>query len=86
VRLHGAPGHLELSGNLRIVTTLKQQFGNLLFARTQPNGAFVHSGFPLVQLIQARLGQLVMEAARTGAPAAESGTSYTPDFGFSQNS
>jgi hypothetical protein len=46
VRLHRAPGHLELSGNLGIVATLKQQFGNLLFAPTQPNGAFVHFGFP----------------------------------------
>jgi hypothetical protein len=52
VRLHRAPGHLELSGNLRIVATLKQQFRNLLFARTQPNRALVHFGFPLVQMIQ----------------------------------
>jgi hypothetical protein len=47
VRLHCAPGHLELTGNLGIVATLKQQFGDLLFARTQPNRAFVHFGFPL---------------------------------------
>jgi hypothetical protein len=47
VRLHRAPGHLELSGNFGIVATLKQQFGDLLFARTQPNRAFVHFGFPL---------------------------------------
>jgi hypothetical protein len=51
VRFDRAPGHLELSGNLRIVATLKQQFGNLLFARTQPNGAFVHFGFPLGSMI-----------------------------------
>jgi hypothetical protein len=53
MRLHRAPGHLELSGNLRIVATLKQQFGNLLFARTQPNRAFVHFGFPPGLIVQA---------------------------------
>jgi hypothetical protein len=47
VRFDRAPGHFELSRNLRIVATLQQQFGNLLFAWTQPNGAFVHFGFPL---------------------------------------
>jgi hypothetical protein len=47
VRFHRAPGHLELSRNLRIVATLKQQFGDLLLARTQPNGVLVHFGFPL---------------------------------------
>jgi hypothetical protein len=47
VRFHRAPGHLELSRNLRIVATLEQQFGDLLFAWTQPNRAFVHFGFPL---------------------------------------
>jgi hypothetical protein len=51
MRLHRAPGHVELSGNLRIVATLKQQFGDLLFARTQPNRAFVHFGFPLVLIV-----------------------------------
>jgi hypothetical protein len=50
VRFHGAPGHLELSRNLGIVATLQQQFGDLLFARTQPNGALVHFGFPLTFL------------------------------------
>jgi len=65
VRFHRAPGHLELSGNLRIVATLQQQFGDLLFARTQPNGAIVHFGFPLGFVIQARFGQLLIEV--TGA-------------------
>jgi hypothetical protein len=50
VRFHGAPGHLELSRNLGIVATLQQQFGDLLFARTQPNRALVHFGFPLTFL------------------------------------
>jgi len=30
---HGAPGHFELSGNLCVVTSLQQQFYDLLFAR-----------------------------------------------------
>jgi hypothetical protein len=63
VRLHRAPGHLELSGNFGIVATLKQQFGDLLFARTQPNRAFVHFGFPLGFMIQARFGQLLIEVS-----------------------
>ena len=63
MRLHRAPGHLELSGNLRIVATLKQQLGDLLFARTQPNRALVHFGFPLGLMIPARFGQLLIEVA-----------------------
>jgi hypothetical protein len=68
VRLHGAPGHFQLSGNFRIVATLQQQFGNLLFPRTQPNRAFVHFGFPLGLVIQVDdfrpdCGQLIIEVA-----------------------
>jgi hypothetical protein len=31
---HGAPRHVELTGNLSVVTPLQKQFDNLLFART----------------------------------------------------
>jgi hypothetical protein len=57
VRLYRAPGHFELPRNLRIVTTLKQQFRNLLLAWAQPNGALLHSNSP-GSLIQARVGRL----------------------------
>jgi hypothetical protein len=32
--LDGAPRHLELSGNLSVVTSLQKQLDNLLFTRT----------------------------------------------------
>jgi hypothetical protein len=44
--LHGAPRHMELTGDLGIVATLQQQFDNLLFARPQPNSLILHY-FPL---------------------------------------
>jgi hypothetical protein len=47
---HGAPRHLELSGNLGIITTLQKQFDNLLFARTQPN-SLLHHPIPLYESI-----------------------------------
>src|SRR5579859_1068925 len=40
--LHGAPGHVELCGNLGVVTTLQKQLDDLLFARTEPNGLVLH--------------------------------------------
>jgi hypothetical protein len=84
VRFHGAPGHLELSRNLGIVATLQQQFGDLLFARTQPNGALVHFGFPLrFFTIQARFGQLLIEVARARAPCGSPESLLTSSyFGF----
>jgi len=42
VSLHGSPRHLELTGNLGIVTPLQKQFDNLLFARTEPNSLLLH--------------------------------------------
>jgi hypothetical protein len=44
--LHGAPRHMELTGDLGIVATLQKQFDNLLFARPQPNSLILHH-FPL---------------------------------------
>jgi len=90
VRLHRAPGHLELSGNLRIVATLKQQFGNLLFASTQPNRALVHFGSPWFNdsglTIQARFGQLLIEVACARRHLRHPNHSILPDIlGFSQN-
>jgi hypothetical protein len=46
MRFHGSPRHLELSGNLSVVTTLQKQLDDLLFAWAQPNRLFVHR-FPL---------------------------------------
>jgi hypothetical protein len=40
--LHGSARHLELAGNLGIVTALQQQFDDLLFTRSQPNGLLRH--------------------------------------------
>jgi hypothetical protein len=34
---HGAAGHLQLTGNLGVVTPLQQQLHDLLFARSKPN-------------------------------------------------
>jgi hypothetical protein len=39
---HGSPCHLQLVGNLGVVTALEKQFDNLLFARTEPNSLFFH--------------------------------------------
>jgi hypothetical protein len=81
VRLHRAPGHLELSGNLRIVATLEQQFGNLLFPRTQPNRAFVHSGFPLGLCIQGPIRAVVDRSSMCPKPrAASESLTYSSDF------
>jgi hypothetical protein len=48
VRFHSSARHFQLSSNFGIVTTLQKQLYNLLLARTQPNGLFVHhfSPFP----------------------------------------
>ena len=37
-----SPRHVELGGNLGIVTTLQKQVNDLLFARTEPNSLFLH--------------------------------------------
>jgi len=34
--------HIELGGNLGIVTTLQKQVNDLLFAWTEPNSLFLH--------------------------------------------
>lgn len=44
--LHGSARHVELAGDLGIVTALQKQFDDLLFARSQPNG-LLHHHFPL---------------------------------------
>ncbi|HXW89823.1 MAG TPA: hypothetical protein VEK33_04685 [Terriglobales bacterium] len=40
--LDGAPGHVQLFGNFRIVATFEQQIGDLLLAWTQVNGLDFH--------------------------------------------
>lgn len=37
-----SPRHVELGGNLGIVTTLQKQVNDLLFAWTEPNSLFLH--------------------------------------------
>jgi hypothetical protein len=39
---HRTPGHVELHGNLGVVTALQKQFDNLLFAWTEPNSLLLH--------------------------------------------
>jgi hypothetical protein len=39
---YGSPCHLEFGGDFGVVTTLQKQFNNLLLARTEPNGLFIH--------------------------------------------
>jgi hypothetical protein len=41
VSFHGSARHIQLAGDLRVVTSLQQQLDDLLFARAQPNGLFV---------------------------------------------
>jgi hypothetical protein len=40
--LYRSPRHVELGGNLGIVTTLQKQVNDLLFAWTEPNSLFLH--------------------------------------------
>jgi hypothetical protein len=40
--LHGSARHLELRGNLGIITALQKQFDDLLLARSKSNGLLVH--------------------------------------------
>jgi hypothetical protein len=47
---HGSPRHFELAGDLGVITALQQQFYNLLFARTEPNGLLLHPFLPFVDL------------------------------------
>jgi hypothetical protein len=56
VRLHGSPRHLELAGNLGVVTTLQQQFNDLLLPRTEPNGLLLHAILPFFDFASARAG------------------------------
>jgi hypothetical protein len=50
--LYCSPRHLELAGNLGIVTALQEQLYYLLFARTEPDGLLSHSIPPLVIISQ----------------------------------
>jgi hypothetical protein len=50
---HGSPGHLQLTCNFGIVTTLQKQLDDLLFAWAQPNSLFLHR-FPLFFGIEPR--------------------------------
>jgi hypothetical protein len=61
---HSSARHLELTRNFGIVTTLQEQFYDLLFARTQPNGLFLHQ-FPLNSGIPDRHGAHECGAAET---------------------
>jgi hypothetical protein len=45
--LHGSARHLQLAGDLGIVTALQKQFDDLLLARPQPNGLLRHL-YPLI--------------------------------------
>src|SRR5580704_5369294 len=47
MRLHGSASHLELAGDLGVVTALQKQFNNLLLARSQPDRLLRHH-YPLV--------------------------------------
>jgi hypothetical protein len=42
MRFHGSPGHFELAGDFCVVTSLQEQFDDLLFSRTQANGLLFH--------------------------------------------
>jgi hypothetical protein len=42
MRLHSSASHVELPGNLGVVTALQQKFSNLFLAWTQPDRRLVH--------------------------------------------
>jgi len=46
MRFHSSACHLQLSCNFGVITTLQEQFDDLLFARTQANWLFLHYLFP----------------------------------------
>ena len=48
---HGTAGHVELFGNLRVVTALEQQFGNLPFPWAQLDELFRHVYSPGNEII-----------------------------------
>jgi hypothetical protein len=54
--LYRSPRHVQLGGNLGIVTTLQKQVNDLLFARTQPNSLFLHLVPPLSWNCFGRIG------------------------------
>ena len=78
MRFDRASGHIELCGNLGIVTALQQQVGNLLFPRAQANRLLLHFGsfppelvnprctrkFPTNPLLQAPFAVLAAKEAR----------------------
>ena len=47
MRFDRTAGHFELLGNLRVVTALQQQLGNLLLPRPQANRPFLHAPPPI---------------------------------------
>ena len=55
---YGSPRHIELAGYFGVVTSLQQQFNDLLFAWTEPNSLLFHPILPffdLPHLVGARL-------------------------------
>lgn len=40
--LDSTPGHIELAGDFGVVTSLQEQFDDLLLSGTQPNGVLLH--------------------------------------------
>jgi hypothetical protein len=54
--LHGSPRHLELHCNFGVVTTLQQQFDDLLFARAQPNSLLLHPISPFFGMASPYIG------------------------------
>lgn len=54
-----SPRHIQLGGNLGIVTTLQEQVNDLLFARTEPNSLFLHLVPPFCYCLPNRLSSFV---------------------------
>jgi hypothetical protein len=58
-------GHFELAGNLGIITTLQQQFHNLLFTRSKPDRLLPHHP-PFVEILWLRIGPPAGAGAQLG--------------------
>jgi hypothetical protein len=54
---YGSSRHLQLTGNFGVVTALQEQFNDLLFARPQPNGLFLHRFPPEIDFSRPKLGR-----------------------------
>ncbi len=57
---YGSPRHIELAGDLGVITSLQQQLNDLLFAGTEPNGLLLHPILLFCLIYRTRSGAAVV--------------------------